>query len=49
MRNLDRDSAAVLRIGGAKYRSHAAAGNEIFNAIVVEEIACVKCGHEGGL
>jgi hypothetical protein len=31
--------------GGPKEGSHAAAGNEIFNAVMIELVAGMECGH----
>src|ERR1019366_4275463 len=39
VRDFDSDDTVVLSIGRAKNRSHSAAGNEVFNAVMVEEIA----------
>ena len=43
MRNLDRHLAAVAHVGGAKNGGHAAAGDQSFDAVVVELLAGMKC------
>ena len=42
MRNFDGDRLARTRIYAAKDRGHAAAGNQLFNDVVVELVADVK-------
>ena len=43
MWDFDRDLAAIAQIGGAKDRGHAAAGDQAFNAVMVELVAGMKC------
>ena len=43
MGNFDGDGASVAQVGAAKDGSHAAAGDEVFDAVMVELIARVNC------
>jgi hypothetical protein len=45
MGDLDRNLAAVLQVGGAEDRGHAAAGSEVIDAVVIELIARMECSH----
>jgi hypothetical protein len=42
MWNLDRDSAIVRGVGGAKNRSHSAACHKAFDPVVIEQVAGVE-------
>ena len=39
VRNFDGDGAAVSQVGGAENRGHAAAGNQTFDAVMIELLA----------
>ena len=45
MRDLDGDLAAVAQVGGSKNRGHAAAGDQFFNPVVIEQFAGVDGVH----
>ncbi len=43
MRDLDGDLASVAQIGGSKDGGHAAAGDQAFNAVMIELVAGMEC------
>jgi hypothetical protein len=45
MRDLDGNSPAAVEIGGSEDGGHAAAGNEGFDPIVIQLVACVEDSH----
>ena len=49
MRNLDGDGPVVIDIGRAEDRRHAAARDQILDAIVIEQITGMKSSHVVGL
>ena len=45
MRNLDGDGSAVAQVRAAKNRRHAAAGDQAFDAVVIELVAGMEFAH----